>query len=190
MRYGGRKDLGEYLLLDLTHRIESNNKMASVNIKLKTLFGFHLLNSYTPSFLISVISYSTLFFPVTDFNERVMVSLTSLLVLAALFTQASETSVRTQYFKFLDIWYVFLIFFNFLIVIVNVLLHRIKENAKEKRNKWFRKKVDNGPDEYGDKSEEHLQKLILHYNFVGRISFAVFFCLFLLFYTLGASEVI
>lgn len=192
--YKGRKDLGEYHLLGISHSVQPNNKMVILSIKLQTLYGFHMLNSFTPSFLISVICYSTLFFAVTDFNERVMVSLTSLLVLAALFTQASETSVRTPYFKYLDIWFVVLIFFCFLVVIFNVLIHRICEwDGKRPRRQVLFGKVEgkgtevesaNSPGKFSSR------KMVDHYNLLARFFFAGFFALFTMFYSLAAAEII
>lgn len=191
MTYKGRKDLGEYFLLDLTHSVGPDPRMAILNIRMQTLFGFHLLNSFTPSIMIFLISYSTLFFSLDDFNERVMVSLTSLLVLATLFTQASSTAVRTPYFKFLDIWYVALISFTFLIVITNIGIHRRKVLERESRNDSSKRRRKSLNDGYSSATYQVVTRSsAMKYNFVARFVFAGVFLAFVFFYSLGASEII
>lgn len=190
MAYEGRKDLGEFLLLDLTHSVVADHKMVNVNFRMETLFGFHLLNSFTPSFLICLISYSTFFFSIQDFNERVMVSLTSLLVLAALFTQASDTSVRTPYFKFLDIWYVVLIIFAFTVVIVNIMINGIKVHEKEKFGRLLEEYESSEKDKMDGQETLAWQKKVQRYNLFSRIFFAGFLLIFLTFYGLGATSII
>ncbi|ROT70083.1 neurotransmitter gated ion channel [Penaeus vannamei] len=69
------------------------------------LFRYYLANSYLPSFLLVVISYSTFYFRLEDFNERIMVSITAMLVLVALFQQTSSTILKTTYLKLIDVWY-------------------------------------------------------------------------------------
>lgn len=66
-----------------------------------------------------VICYSSLLFPIVGFNERIMVSLTSLLVLAVFFSQATNTYVRTPYYKSIDVWYIILILLCSAVVIAN-----------------------------------------------------------------------
>ncbi|KAB7507685.1 Glycine receptor subunit alpha-2 [Armadillidium nasatum] len=103
--YNGSKDLEEYSFVSANHMVDESGAIL-ITINLKNLYGFHMLNSFVPSVLICIISYCTLVFPITYFSDRVMVSLTALLVLAALFSQSSNTSVKTSYFKLLDIWYI------------------------------------------------------------------------------------
>ena len=55
-----------------------------------------------------------------------MVSLTSLLVLASLFSQTSETIPKTAYLKLIDIWYIVLIMFDFLVIMDVVIIEHIR----------------------------------------------------------------
>ncbi|XP_037795667.1 gamma-aminobutyric acid receptor subunit gamma-2-like [Penaeus monodon] len=97
-----------------------------ISLHLQSLFDYHLLNSFGPSALMFVICYATLFIPISDFNERIMVSLTAMLVLAALFSQATDSYVKTPYFKLIDIWYAIIIALCFIIVLVNVGVNRVR----------------------------------------------------------------
>lgn len=55
-----------------------------------------------------------------------MVSLTSLLVLAALFSQTSQSIPKTAYLKHIDVWYIVLISYDFLIIVVLVIIENIR----------------------------------------------------------------
>lgn len=123
VNYTGNHDLREYKLLRITYYNDDSNIV--LRLHLKSLYDYHLMNSFLPSAIVFMISLTTLFFPVNDFNERIMVSLTVLVVLAALFTQASTASVKTPYFKLLDVWYTALIALCFFVVVVNTIIHSI-----------------------------------------------------------------
>ena len=120
-----RTSNGDYVVTDVQHESYDGNGTVGVmvSINFKAQFGYYLLNNYWPSFLIFIIAYTTFFFPLDNFNERVMVSLTSLLVLATFFSQASESTVHTPYVKMIDIWYAGLIGFNFATVVLNVVIN-------------------------------------------------------------------
>ncbi|CAL4114466.1 unnamed protein product, partial [Meganyctiphanes norvegica] len=128
-------DLLEYQLTDVGQKVieRNNHQYVVLTLSLRTLYDYHILNSFIPSALMFIICYTSFFFPITDFNERIMVSLTALLVLAALFTQISETSVKTPYFKLIDIWYVSIIGLCFSVVVLIAMINglRPKKNVKE-----------------------------------------------------------
>ncbi|XP_071527808.1 uncharacterized protein [Panulirus ornatus] len=127
LEYDGDRDLLDYHLEDIT--VLSEAKYVTVTLHLTGHFDYHLLNSFAPSALMFVICYSTLFFPVTNFNERIMVSLTAMLVLAGLFAQATNNYIKTPYFKLLDIWYATLIMFCFFVVIANAVVNSLFLNT-------------------------------------------------------------
>ena len=68
------------------------------------------------------------------FQDRVMVSLTSLLVLASLFSQTSQAIPKTSYLKLIDVWYIFLIVFDFTVIMVVVLIEYFRLNKKKTKN--------------------------------------------------------
>ncbi|XP_071541926.1 uncharacterized protein [Panulirus ornatus] len=125
-----KTDLLEFKLLRATQEVvakdsEGKESVVVLTLHLSSLYDYHLLNSFAPSALMFFISFSSLFFPMENFNERIMVSLTALLVLATLFAQASNTSVRTPYLKLLDVWYAAMIAFCFLVVVINVIVNSL-----------------------------------------------------------------
>ncbi|XP_068246228.1 uncharacterized protein [Palaemon carinicauda] len=135
VQFLGAKNLGEYKVESLT-MVDSdwyNYSGRKIIISMDNLSGFHISSTYIPTFLMVVISYSTLYFNLEDFNDRIMVSLTALLVLATLFTQISETTPKTSYLKLLDVWFVVTIFINFSIIIILVVINHLNmQEAKDR----------------------------------------------------------
>ncbi|XP_042207301.1 uncharacterized protein LOC121856074 [Homarus americanus] len=135
LEYTGSTDLLEYRLSNLTVETPHdygdgyNYSYIVLSLHLESLSEYHILNSFAPSALVFLISLSTLFFPLKDFNERVMVSLTSLLVLSGFFANTGNSSVRTPYFKLLDVWYASLILLSFIVVIANAIVHSLVQRT-------------------------------------------------------------
>ncbi|KAB7496153.1 Gamma-aminobutyric acid receptor subunit beta-3 [Armadillidium nasatum] len=190
--YNGSKDLGEYSFVSANHMVDESGAIL-ITIHLKNLYGFHMLNSFVPSVLICIISYCTLVFSITNFSDRVMVSLTALLVLAALFSQSSNTSVKTSYYKLLDIWYVVLIFYSFMIVIFNTWLHKFTSIEKRKEKESMLNFKDDNNEEINTikfESVPQWKKKLMFYNFIAIVFFSLFYALFIFFFCLAAAEII
>ncbi|CAL4063009.1 unnamed protein product, partial [Meganyctiphanes norvegica] len=111
--------------LGKTHAGIVKSSYLVITIHLKNNLVYQLISGFLPSLLLSVLSCVSLFFPVTDFNERIMGSLTSLLVLATIVATASSVNVQTQYLKFIDIWYILMTVYCFLIVVVNAFINSL-----------------------------------------------------------------
>lgn len=91
-----------------------------------------MVTVFIPTTLINIISFATFFFKWFDFQNRVMVSLTSLLVLSTLFSQTSDNLPKTSYFKVIDIWFFSSIVFTFLTIITHTIVeyyHRYASNV-------------------------------------------------------------
>ncbi|XP_069940830.1 uncharacterized protein [Cherax quadricarinatus] len=121
--FTGKRMLLEYQLLNET-LVSWNNLSTSMQLRLqfRNQYGYYIGNSVIPSLLMVSICYLTFFFAMEDFTDRIMVSLTSLLVLASLFTQTSQSIPKTAYLKLIDIWHVSLIITDFLIVVTLVVI--------------------------------------------------------------------
>lgn len=81
-----------------------------------------MVTVFIPTTLINIISFATFFFKWFDFQNRVMVSLTTLLVLSTLFSQTSDNLPKTSYFKVIDIWFFSSIVFTFLTIITHTIV--------------------------------------------------------------------
>ena len=69
----------------------------AVQVRFTRRYGFYLLTLYIPTTLLMLIAYSTLYFNPDDFNSRIVVALTSLLVLSSLFTQVGVPLIICLY---------------------------------------------------------------------------------------------
>lgn len=183
VNYTGNHDLREYKLLRITYNHDDSKILLLLH--LKSLYDYHLMNSFLPSAMVFMISLTTLFFPVSDFNERIMVSLTVMVVLAALFTQASSASVKTPYFKLLDVWYTALVALCFFVVVVNAVIHSIISRTDT-------------PTAVGPKllmtpyhrQEEKNRKLALKFNYYAIITMVSVFLILVFTYVLVGADVV
>lgn len=139
INYKNDKDLLDFRLQKITlqeHYLRFH-KILTLVLHLEAQPDFHITNSFFPSSLMFLICYLSLFFPIEYFSERISVTLTSLLVLVTLFSQAMNTYVKTPYYKLIDVWYVVLIFLCFAIVVANALVNSLrvsKVNSQEDLN--------------------------------------------------------
>ena len=95
-----------------------------MTLRMKNLYVYYLTSTYIPSLLLVLISYLTFLFELEDFSNRIMVSLTSLLVLAALFSQISSTLPHTSYLKLIDIWFLICIIIDFTMIVCLVIINK------------------------------------------------------------------
>ncbi|KAF2363426.1 Low-density lipoprotein (LDL) receptor class A repeat [Trinorchestia longiramus] len=126
--YSGPPNLREYAVrkVDMFSDDRGNFSGKGIRLVLENLSGFYVSTTYIPTFLMVAICYSTFYYNLDDFNDRIMVSLTALLVLATLFTQITATTPKTAYLKLLDVWFVSTILVNFFIVLVLVTINFFK----------------------------------------------------------------
>lgn len=93
-------------------------------------FQYPLFSIYFPTTLMHFISYGTLWIPVMDFPDRGTMSLTTLLVLIALYSDVLSQLPVTSYLKFLDVWFIFSITFISLIIFVHLFTSNTNEVQK------------------------------------------------------------
>ncbi|CAL4064074.1 unnamed protein product, partial [Meganyctiphanes norvegica] len=124
--YLGTTQLVEYQIGAPYLIFDNNNEYSEVRVRIPLirLSGYAILNIYTPSTILLLICYITLFFRTDIFEVRVMTALTTLLVMATLFAQVSASLPKTSYFKMVDIWLLFCIIISFFIIIFHALIDK------------------------------------------------------------------
>ncbi|XP_064118059.1 uncharacterized protein LOC135223524 isoform X2 [Macrobrachium nipponense] len=133
----GNRRLLEYELTNVSSEIVKINKEMAIKVALefKNQYAFYIGNAFMPSGLLIIICYLTFVFDLDDFQDRIMVSLTSLLVLAGFLTQTNQSVPHTAYLKFIDVWYACLIILNFTMVITQVAVEVFRlQREKKKEN--------------------------------------------------------
>ena len=130
LTFFGEKILSEYEVGEITYGNGSFFQRSSIEIeiKLKNMYVYFIISTYIPSLLLVIISYLPFWFDLDDFGNRVMVGITSLLVLAALFTQTSSVLPSTSYLKLIDIWFLCCILLDFFMIVLIVLVNSRNRN--------------------------------------------------------------
>ena len=65
---------------------------ARARVVFRRRMEYHLSNTIAPTFLLMLVGYLSFFFNVDDFTDRIMVALTSTLVIATLMSSIAEVS--------------------------------------------------------------------------------------------------
>ncbi|KAG7162876.1 ligand-gated ion channel 46-like 2 [Homarus americanus] len=119
VQFLGGRQLLEYTLISETFTNYTLNQVSHIKIEFsfRNQYGYYIGNTFLPSIMLVIICWATLHFDIADFQDRIMVSLTSLLVLATFFTQTSQSIPKTAYLKLIDVWFVALISEDFTIII-------------------------------------------------------------------------
>ena len=188
LQYSGNSDLYDYMLDNIT--VTTRVHGLTLTLYISGQAAHHILNSFAPSTFMFLISYSTLYFPLTDFNERIMASLTSLLVLVSLSAQSSGNYVRTPYLKAIDFWFVLLIIYCFLVVICNVVINTLLVRENEMKPIVVMKISPSGFQRKREKRWRFGCVSSLTFNRVTRVVMPLAFAATVIFYTLVAFGLI
>jgi len=103
--------------------LTGNYAYFNFTIRLERMYTDQLIGTFFPTILLWMLAYFTIFIKVEDFNERIMVSVTVLLVLAALLTSIKDRIPPTSYFKYIDLWFLWYTAYIFSITIFHIVLH-------------------------------------------------------------------
>ena len=114
-----------------------------------TWFAPHelLITTFFPTSLLWLLAYLTLYITVDDFNDRIMVSVTALLVLAALLSSINGSLPDTSYFKYIDLWFLWYTTIIFCITAFHIFVDTIEHTSQivpSSQSKLFtqREKID------------------------------------------------
>ena len=131
--YIGPSILREFELTDLlvnTSLTEFETRFI-YSIRLERLYMQAVSTTFFQSFLLWVIAYFTLYINITDFTNRFMGALTSLLVLAALLSSINSSLPKTAYFKHVDIWFFCFIMNIVIIIFVHIIVDFFLNQEKD-----------------------------------------------------------
>lgn len=112
--------LEEYTIANLTIIVQEEGRSRAVRVELKRHSLQYVYDSYFPTALLLVLGYGTLFLPVEPFSDRGTMSLTTLLVLVALYTDSLRSLPDVNYNTYLDVWYIFSMAYLSLIVAMHI----------------------------------------------------------------------
>ncbi|XP_069989735.1 uncharacterized protein [Penaeus vannamei] len=133
--FSGNQRHHEYVVRDIfvTNLTLDNYAAQRLELVLRNQYIYYISAAYVPSCMLLVISYLTYFFDVEDFSNRVTVALTSLLVLATLFSELVGGLPKTSYLKLIDVWFLGCIVASFLMVMCLVIIDKRKKEGVGKK---------------------------------------------------------
>ncbi|CAL4067806.1 unnamed protein product, partial [Meganyctiphanes norvegica] len=135
IEYLGSVVLSSYIVSDFkATKIQPQNlfDQFQVEFTLQRRFSRIIIVVFVPSSMLLCIGLSTLFIRVQLTQVRLIVSLTTLLVLYTLSTQVSATLPTTAYIKMIDIWFFFCICLLFVIIIFHVFVEYLDKPVEVK----------------------------------------------------------
>ncbi|KAK4310370.1 hypothetical protein Pmani_018063 [Petrolisthes manimaculis] len=110
---------------------DSGSENLVLTTRFRHLYGYYIISIYLPTLLLILISYATFFFNFDDFTDRIMVSVTALLVLSTFLSTASSSMARVSYLTLIDIWLSFSIGCVFIICISHTVLLMLLRSSKD-----------------------------------------------------------
>ena len=127
------KVVGQFKITNITVDTETDFRRTTFNLTLmmERVYTDQLITAFFPSALLWILAYGTLFITLTDFSDRIMVSVTALLVLAALLSSINSSLPDTSYFKYIDLWFMFYTAKIFLITMFHIYLDTIEESPNQ-----------------------------------------------------------
>ncbi|ROT73128.1 hypothetical protein C7M84_008444 [Penaeus vannamei] len=103
---------------------------------LERYYGTHILTTIGPCFVLTVIGYLTQLFGSDNFSDRIMVTLSCLIVVASLFSQIAATTPPSVTPKAIDIIFFCVIVRLFLIVLHHTILYLLQRYEVTADSPW------------------------------------------------------
>ena len=127
-----------------------------------------LSTTFFQSFLLSIIAYSSFYINITDFSNRFMGALTSLLVLAALLSSINSTLPQTAYFKHIDFWFFFfiiaIVIMIFAHILIDICIHQEKDAPITRVTPLILENSSRGSKTYKDLRKQGVRKRSVFLN--------------------------
>ena len=112
------KDLTMFTITNLSLKLERDDNLVYMALKLKRKVVTELVTTYLPTILLLLITFTTIFFDKDLFGDAIAVNLTIMLVMTTIFTSKIEELPPTSDLKMLDYWLIFCLVVPFLEVIL------------------------------------------------------------------------
>jgi len=133
VEYLGKRDLLEYEIQDERLFIDNTNEESRAELKIvfRRRIEYHIFGVFIQQKVLISVGFLTYFFEVTNFTDRVMVSLTLMLVIATLSDGIKSTLPATPYLKMIDVWlFVCLNQMVLTLLFHTILLQRVMKESK------------------------------------------------------------
>ena len=122
----GIEFLGGRILVEYEIQLEKleissrdNISVAEVKIVFRRRMEYHVTNTFLQTLILVGVGFMSLFFDVDNFSDRVMVVLTTMLVIATVQSTIQADLPKTAYYKLIDWW----LLFSLNILVVTMIFH-------------------------------------------------------------------
>ncbi|XP_076045647.1 uncharacterized protein LOC143027884 [Oratosquilla oratoria] len=144
----------------------AHNETLEVTFYLVRQYSSFVVTTFLPNCLILMIAYLTFNFEYDDFTNRVMVTLSGLIVVASLFAQITSALPTTSYSKCIDFWFLIIIVQISTIFLMHTLIAIFNNLLPADDIKPIQVSPLNGPDESSFKFPSGRRR----YNVLGTIT--------------------
>ena len=131
--YRGHSTVNQFNILNVTSKVvnddNSTNFIFSIHIHHNIMD--QMLGTFLPTILLWALACFTLFIDISNFSDRFVGTVTTLLVLVALLSSLSDDMPKTSYFKFIDLWFLWYISAILSITVYHIFLNHISNNKVE-----------------------------------------------------------
>ena len=121
--YLGDKLLLEYtvgeMLLKVINDTGAKNAQMKVSLTFTRRWFYHGINVFLQSVLLLIVAYMTFYYRVDNFQDRVMVSITTMIVIANVQSSINAMVPKTSYLKMID----YFLTYSFNIIVVVMIYH-------------------------------------------------------------------
>ncbi|TRY75302.1 hypothetical protein TCAL_15664 [Tigriopus californicus] len=111
VQYQGLRNLVEYeiQLEDLQIGEEDGVSKAIVKVVFRRRMEYHVTNTFLQTIILVSVGFLSFFFRVDNFTDRIMVTLTVMLVVATIMSTIQQNLPKTAYYKLIDYWLMFIL---------------------------------------------------------------------------------
>merc|ERR1712045_672048 len=87
----------------------------------KRKWNYHFWTIFVQSVILIGVAYMTFYFKISNFQDRIMISITIMMVIATVQSSIVKMVPKTAYYKMIDFW----LLYSFNIVIIIMVVHTI-----------------------------------------------------------------
>jgi len=121
--YLGNRDLVEYLIGDSMMDEMNNDSDKTGKVRVMTVFkrkwSYHFWTIFLQSVFLLSVAYMTFYFKISNFQDRIMIAITTMMVVATIQSSINKMVPKTSYLKMIDIW----LMYSFNIIIFIMIVH-------------------------------------------------------------------
>jgi len=140
LEFSNEVGLPQFNVINYQIRSEKNGSVSSIEIKLKRIFSYQIVNTYMPTSTLLILAQTTLYFEESQLELGVGLLLTVLLVMYTLYQSICASLTPTAYLKMIDYWLFFCLLMPFLSFMIEMywLLQKTQSKPNDNGKGWVK----------------------------------------------------